>query len=73
MLDLTQDTFDDEPAAELPSAQATMQAAADGALLDAYSKALIDVTERVGPAVVRVETGPRCGARASVVGSAPGS
>jgi len=26
-------------------------------LLDAYSNAVIDVTERVGPAVVRVETG----------------
>jgi len=57
---LTQETFDEGPAAEPPSAQATMQAAAaDGVLLDAYSKALIDVTERVGPAVVRVETGPK--------------
>jgi S1-C subfamily serine protease len=28
-------------------------------LLDAYSNAVIDVTERVGPAVVRVETGPK--------------
>ncbi len=31
----------------------------DQALLDAYSNAVIDVTDRVGPAVVRVETGPK--------------
>jgi S1-C subfamily serine protease len=31
----------------------------DQVLLDAYSNAVIDVTERVGPAVVRVETGPK--------------
>jgi S1-C subfamily serine protease len=31
----------------------------DAALLDAYSNAVIGVTERVGPAVVRVETGSR--------------
>jgi len=31
----------------------------DRALLDAYSNAVIDVTDRVGPAVVRVETGPK--------------
>jgi len=31
----------------------------DHALLDAYSNAVISVTERVGPAVVRVETGPK--------------
>ena len=53
MLDFTQDNFD-----EGPSSQATKQtAASDQALLDAYSNAVIGVTERVGPAVVRVETG----------------
>src|SRR5215813_13104293 len=31
----------------------------DQSLLDAYSNAVIDVTEKVGPAVVRVETGPK--------------
>ncbi len=31
----------------------------DQSLLDAYSNAVIGVTERVGPAVVRVETGPK--------------
>jgi S1-C subfamily serine protease len=53
MLDLTSDKFDDTP-----SSQLTKPAADDRALLDAYSNAVIDVTERVGPAVVRVETGP---------------
>jgi S1-C subfamily serine protease len=53
MLDFTQDNFD-----EGPSSQATKPAAPDDqALLDAYSNAVIGVTERVGPAVVRVETG----------------
>jgi S1-C subfamily serine protease len=55
MLDITQDTFDDEP-----SSHPTKQAAADDrVLLDAYSNAVIGVTEQVGPAVVRVETGSK--------------
>ncbi|MEA2863631.1 MAG: hypothetical protein QOC84_1587 [Bradyrhizobium sp.] len=56
MLDFTQDTRD-----ESLSSQATTHQAApdDRALLDAYSTAVIGVTERVGPAVVRVETGPK--------------
>src|SRR3979411_1362182 len=55
MLDFAQDTSDDPT---LPQAgQAT--AVSDQALLDAYSNAVIGVTERVGPAVVRVETGPK--------------
>src|SRR5436309_13467465 len=55
MLDLTHSTTD-----EHASLQAAKQAAAgDDALLDAYSNAVISVTERVGPAVVRVETGPQ--------------
>src|SRR6478736_4531784 len=55
MLDLTHSTTDQDA-----SSQATRQAAAgDDALLDAYSNAVIGVTERVGPAVVRVETGPK--------------
>src|SRR5260221_12348911 len=69
MLDFTQDNFD-----EGPSSQATKQtAASDQALLDAYSNAVIGVTERVGPAVVRVETGSggRGGAWAGVSNSPP--
>src|SRR5258706_11674721 len=55
MLDFTRDTFDDEP-----SSHTTKQSAPDEqALLDAYSNAVIGVTERVGPAVVRVETGSK--------------
>jgi S1-C subfamily serine protease len=55
MLDFTQDNRDGAP----PS-QATEPASVDDkALLDAYSSAVIGVTERVGPAVVRVETGSK--------------
>jgi S1-C subfamily serine protease len=55
MLNPTHNSFD-----EGPSSQATEQTATDDqALLDAYSNAVIGVTERVGPAVVRVETGSK--------------
>jgi S1-C subfamily serine protease len=54
MLDFTQDSFD-----ERPSSQTAAPAPADDkVLLDAYSNAVIAITERVGPAVVRVETRP---------------
>jgi S1-C subfamily serine protease len=58
MLDFTRDLSDDDDSSSdgLPL-QTIKIAPADGALLDAYSNAVIDVTERVGPAVVRVETG----------------
>jgi S1-C subfamily serine protease len=55
MLDFASDTPDDglsSRATEHPQND-------DQALLDAYSNAVIGVTERVGPAVVRVETGPK--------------
>src|SRR3954471_21491199 len=54
MLDVTNQKFDDSE----PSQAAQSAPADDQALLDAYSDAVIGVTERVGPAVVRVETGP---------------
>src|SRR5262249_60544130 len=54
MLDFTSDIADDGP-----SSRTAEPAPDDGALLDAYSNAVIDVTDRVGPAVVRVETGPK--------------
>src|ERR1700738_3329349 len=55
MLDFTHDTSN-----EGSSSPATKPTAAnDQVLLDAYSTAVIDVTERVGPAVVRVETGSK--------------
>jgi S1-C subfamily serine protease len=54
MLDFTSDS-----AADGLSAAPADHATDDRALLDAYSNAVIGVTERVGPAVVRVETGPK--------------
>src|SRR5580693_4808558 len=52
MLDFTREPID------LSLQEKTQPAAADDqALLDAYSNAVIGITERVGPAVVRVETG----------------
>ncbi|MDB5652831.1 MAG: serine protease, partial [Tardiphaga sp.] len=54
MLDFTNEPFDDRP-----SSSATSSPVDDATLLDAYSNAVISVTERVGPAVVRVETGSR--------------
>jgi S1-C subfamily serine protease len=56
MLDFTHEKFDD--ASSSSSSPTKPAAAADQTLLDAYSNAVIGVTERVGPAVVRVETGP---------------
>ncbi len=60
MLDFTSDLA----GGDLPPAQASAAAPVDDqALLDAYSNAVIGVTERVGPAVVRVETGAKSGSR----------
>jgi S1-C subfamily serine protease len=55
MLDFTSDIADDSASSR------TVERAPDNdqELLDAYSNAVIDVTDRVGPAVVRVETGPK--------------
>jgi len=55
MLDFTSDAA---PAA-LPAPTQEPAPVDDQKLLDAYSNAVIDVTDRVGPAVVRVETGPK--------------
>jgi S1-C subfamily serine protease len=55
MLDFSQDVTTDETI----SPQSTQTASVDDqVLLDAYSNAVIGVTERVGPAVVRVEAMP---------------
>jgi S1-C subfamily serine protease len=54
MLDFSQEIITDETiSAQKPQ---TAPPTGDQALLDAYSNAVIGVTERVGPAVVRVET-----------------
>src|SRR5947209_20534945 len=55
MLDLTSDIADDASSSRAAAAAPVD----DRALLDAYSNAVIDVTDCVGPAVVRVETGPK--------------
>lgn len=55
MLDFTSDIADDGLSSQITAAAPDN----DRALLDAYSNAVIDVTDRVGPAVVRVETGPK--------------
>jgi len=41
----------------------------DAALLDAYSRAVVDVVERAGPAVVAIETGAARGSRPGGAGS----
>ncbi len=53
MLDFTRTIVDDASSQHPPQPAP----ANDQALLDAYSNAVIGVIERVGPAVVRVETG----------------
>lgn len=58
MLDFTSDFAGDELSPAKTSEAAPVN---DQALLDAYSNAVISVTERVGPAVVRIETGPKTG------------
>src|ERR1700723_1787777 len=55
MLDYTYHTIDQSSAAQAAGAPP----GGDQSLLDAYSNAVIGVTERVGPAVVRVETGSK--------------
>src|SRR5438128_3682336 len=63
MLDFTSDIADDALSSIADDGPSSRTAAPardnDRALLDAYSNAVIDVTDRVGPAVVRVETGPK--------------
>src|ERR1700759_2410036 len=51
--------FTSHDAAALSAAPAEATPDNDQVLFDAYSNAVIGVTERVGPAVVRVETGPK--------------
>src|SRR6201994_2174271 len=55
MLDFTQDSRDGGSLPPIGEASSSD----DQPLLDAYSNAVIGVTDRVGPAVVRVETGPK--------------
>src|SRR3954465_13549083 len=59
MLDFASDIPDDR----LSSDATEPTPANEQDLIDAYSNAVIAVTERLGPAVVRVETGPKAGNR----------
>ena len=61
MLDLTNDPFSSSDDITPPRPADPQNT--DDTLLDAYSRAVISTTERVGPAVVRVETGARNGSR----------
>ena len=61
MLDLTNDPFSSSDDITPPRPADPQNT--DDTLLDAYSRAVISITERVGPAVVRVETGARNGNR----------
>ncbi len=65
MLDFTSDGFHDDQ----PILAAEPEAVDDQSLLDAYSHAVIGVTDRVGPAVVRVETRSKDGEGRGGVGS----
>src|SRR3569833_60613 len=58
MLDFTSDFAGDDLSTAKTSEASPIN---DQALLDAYSNAVIAVTERGGPAVGRVETGPKAG------------
>ena len=64
MLDFTSDIADG-----VSSSRTAEPAPDDRELLDAYSNAVIDVTDRVGPAVVRVETGSRSARERGGLGS----
>src|ERR1700749_2462122 len=57
MLDFTRTAVDDLSSSTPSEPAPGATPANDQALLDAYSNAVIGVIERVGPAVVRVETG----------------
>jgi S1-C subfamily serine protease len=59
MLDFAKDACDDDPSSQATEQTSEQTSTNDQALLDAYSNAVIGVTERVGPAVVRVETGAK--------------
>src|SRR5688572_18932775 len=61
--------LDDSPAAEPPLTPPPAATADDRELLDAYSRAVIDVVDRLGPAVVRLDVRARDNGRRAGSGS----
>ena len=61
--------LDDSSVPDAPAAPAPAAAADDRELLDAYSRAVIDVVDRLGPAVVRLDVRTRAESRHAGSGS----